>query len=100
MVVAAAGLAGSAAAHGVQSPCNPYYIMEKCRGDGTRCKAHMHYAPGHSLADRPAGNYFYSKPHRWHYHDMFGHAHQVSYSASGNRKYVKYKRLCVPHHHK
>lgn len=88
--------AAPALAHGVQVPCNAYYIMQKCKPDGTRCKAHMHYAAGHGLEDPPV-NYWYRKTHRWHFHDMFKHKHKSW--RSGNVKFVTYKRACVPHQH-
>ena len=99
--LAAGIIAPAASAHGIQRPCNPYYIMEKCKGNGKRCRAHMHYQPGHSLADSSRGNYFYTKPHRWHFHEDFGHVHKVRYveTERGTRKTIKYKRVCVPHHH-
>lgn len=85
-----------ALAHGNQTPCNPYYIMQKCNPDGTGCKAHMHYAKGQGIEDRPV-NYWYRKPHRWHYHDMFGNKHKTW--ESGGVKFNTYKRECVPHQH-
>lgn len=90
-----------ALAHGVQRPCNPYTIVETCDGNGHGCKARLRYTRGHSLDAAPNGSYFYRKPHRWHHHDMFRHVHHVRYEDTGweTRKIVKYKRICVPHHH-
>ena len=96
-----AGFATAASAHGVQRPCNPYNIVKNCDADGGDCKIRMRYAPGHSLDASPRGNYFYSKPHRWLYHEAFGHKHVVRYveTSYGVRQKTKYKRVCVPHHH-
>jgi len=96
---ALAVLPGAAWAHGNQVPCNPYMIVQTCDADGDNCTARLKYAKGHSLAASPRSSYFYNRPHRWLYHEDFGHKHKVRVSQDGTRKTITYKRKCVPHHH-
>ena len=92
-------LSATAIAHGNQVPCNPYMIVQACDANGDNCRARLKYVKGHSLAASPTHSYFYRKPHRWLYHQDFGHEHEVVYSDDGTRKMVTYKRKCVDHHH-
>jgi hypothetical protein len=92
-------LPGAAWPHGNQVPCNPYMIVQTCDANGDNCRARLTYAKGHSLAASPTSSYFYRKPHRWLYHQDFGHEHKVALSRDGTRETITYKRKCVPHHH-